>query len=107
MPQVELRTRTRINGRTGPELILEIILTPKGSGNRKLALGLAQAARRDPRIGPHVKRVRAGYSKVWVTLTPSLQLARTLFEMQAAELARAGESDVPGQMPLFGGPLPA
>ena len=104
MPQVELRTRTRINGRSGPELILEILLTPRGSGNRKLALGLARAAKKDPRIGPHVKRVRAGYSKVWVTLTPSIQLARTLFEMQAAALANAGQ-DVEGQLPLFGVPV--
>ena len=103
MPQVELRTRMRVNGRRGPELILEIILTPRGSGNRKLALCLARAAKKDPRLGPHVKKVKAGYSKVWVTLTPSLQLGRTLLEIQALQLANAGQ-DVEGQLPLFGIP---
>jgi len=107
MANVEVRTRMVVRGpmaRGGPVLILEILLTPRGSGNRKLAVALARAAKSHAKLGRHVKKVRAGYSKVWITLTPSVALARTMLEWNAD---REKTPDVPGQLPLFGGPVPA
>ena len=110
MPQVEVRTRMRAARRKGTrkrpgmlsadehELILELVITPRGSGNRNFARGLARAAVNHPHLGPHVKRARAGSSKVWVILRPSLELTTALAEFQ---LERARLSDVPGQLPLF------
>jgi hypothetical protein len=113
MPKVEVRTRvvpaTRSRGSrkrpgwdAGGYVLLEILLTPRGSGNRPLAVALANAAKAHPQLGPHVYSARAGYSKVWIKLTPSVQLARTMLEWNANR-----QPDVPGQLPLFGGPVPA
>src|SRR5689334_14523532 len=101
MPQVEVKTRTRHDGRGGPEIIMQIILTPRGSGNRKLAQGLAAAARKSV-LAPHIKRVRAGYSSAWVVMKPSAKLALDLLAWKAST-----PQDVEGQMPLFGGAVPA
>ena len=114
MPQVEVRTRLvpapRSKGqRRRPSLmdetgylLLEVLLTPRGSGNRRIAVALAKAFKAHPDLGPHVHSARAGYSKVWVMLRPSLSLAKTMLEFNANR-----RPDVPGQLPLFGGPLPA
>jgi hypothetical protein len=109
MPQIEVRTRIVPVRRRGQrkrdnllgetEIILEILLLPRGSGNRKLAVGLAKAAKSDPHLGPHVKRVRAGSSKIWVTLQPSAALMATMLTWHRR---RAETADVPGQLALFG-----
>ena len=104
VPQIEVRTRMRPHARTGSELVLEILLTPRGSGNRKWALALGREARRSDELKDHIKRVRVGSSKVWIVLRPSMELARVLLEMQAR---RAAEKDAPGQLGLFGGAVPA
>jgi hypothetical protein len=111
MSKVEVRTRIRRVKETAGgkrrwsgdvELVMEILLLPRGSGNRNMARALAQAAKKDRRLGPHVKRVKAGASKVWVTLVPSMALAHTMLEWNGDRPA-----DVPGQLPLFGGACPA
>jgi hypothetical protein len=84
------------------ELLMEVLLHPRGSGNRNLAVALAKAFRAHPELSPHVRKVRAGYSKVWVHFTPSMALAQVMMEWQAT---RAAHPDVPGQLPLFGGPV--
>jgi hypothetical protein len=86
------------------DLLMEILLHPRGSGNRNLARALANAAKKHPQLGPHVRSVRAGSSKVWVTLIPSFALTKTLAMWNAQ---REQDIDVPGQLPLFGGPAPA
>jgi hypothetical protein len=83
------------------ELLLEILLTPRGSGNRKFAVELAQAARTNPKLGPHIRRVKAGSSKVWIYLTPSLGLMKTL-ALWSSSVQQ--DQDVPGQLGLFGSP---
>jgi hypothetical protein len=111
MPQIEVRTRTYVPKNTktkkrgrgewqDAELLLEIILTPRGSGNRKFAVGLAKAAKASPQLAPHIRRVKAGSSKVWIYLTPSFGLMKTIALWQSG-VAQANE-DVPGQLPLFG-----
>ncbi len=113
MPQVEVRTRIRPVRRTGggkrrwsdgdSEIVMQILLLPRGSGNRKMAVALAKAAKADPKLSPHVKRVKAGASTVWVILRPSFALAKTMMEWNRQ---RVENPDVPGQLPLFGGPVP-
>ncbi len=115
MPQVDVKTRLRPVRPTGKkprprewlhetELVIEIGLLPRGSGNRKLARSIAAAAKQHPKLRPHLKRVRAGSSKVWVVLRPSAALMRIMMEWNQDRL---DEVDVPGQLPLFGGPAPA
>jgi hypothetical protein len=82
---------------------MELLLTPRGSGNRKLAVALAKAAKNHPQLGPHVKRVKAGSSKVWITLVPSLALAQTMLTWNQ----QRKQTDVPGQLAMFGVPIPA
>jgi hypothetical protein len=104
MPQVELKTWLRPLGRRRKgesELVLEFRLTPRGSGNRKLARALASAAKNHPKLGPHVKRVQAGSSKVWVVLRPSLTLMQVVAAWKDEMIETA---DVPGQLPLFTAP---
>ncbi len=113
MPQVEVRTRLRPFGskrkgcagvapaQADAELIMELLLTPRGSGNRKWAVALAKAAKNHPQLGPHVKRVKAGSSKVWIYLVPSVSLAQTMLLINREPRQMA---DVPGQLGLFGVP---
>jgi hypothetical protein len=113
MPQVEVRTRLVPVRRSGQrkrdnllgetEVLMEILLVPRGSGNRKWAVALGKAAKAHPELGPHVKRVRVGSSKVWVTLLPSPSL---LASMMSWNQRRLESADVPGQLPLFGGAIP-
>ncbi len=100
MPSVELKVRTRMRARGGPELVLELLLTPRGSGNQKLARELAASVRRHPKLGRHVRRVVSGTSKVNVHLIPSAELMRVVAMWQKEEVQG---SDVPGQLGLFGG----
>jgi hypothetical protein len=104
MPRAELKIRMRPLAKRGAELVLEILLTPRGSGNRELARQMARAARNHPKLGPHVRRVQAGSSKVMVHLIPSVELMRVVAQWQRDEVEAA---DVPGQLPLFGGPVAA
>jgi hypothetical protein len=107
MPTIEVRTRLyprrlkrgERRDRLENDLLMEILLHPRGSGNRNLARSLARAAKNHPQLGPHVRSVRAGSSKVWVTLIPSLALTKTLATWNAK---REQLADVPGQLPLFG-----
>lgn len=114
MPQVEVRTRLvpvrcagqrqRDNLFGATEILLEILLVPRGSGNRKWAVALAKAARVHPELGPHIRRVRVGSSKLLITLKPSVSLMSAMMSWNQRRLASA---DVPGQLPLFGGVAPA
>ncbi len=113
MPQVEVRTRLVPVRRPGEkkrdnllgetEILLEILLVPRGSGNRKWAVALGKAAKVHPEIGPHVKRVRVGSSKLWIALKPSASLMASMLSWNKR---RVEMSDVPGQLPLFGGAVP-
>jgi len=115
MAQVDVKTRMRPVRPPGnkprprewlheTELVIEIGLLPRGSGNRNLARSIANAAKHHAKLAPHVKRVRAGSSKVWVILRPSAALMRIMMEWHQDRL---DEVDAPGQLPLFGGPAPA
>lgn len=104
MANVELRTRYRTRGPHAPELILDLLLTPRGSGNRRMAQGLAAAAKSHPRLGRHVRNVVAGSSRVRISLKPSVELTRDMLAWNAER--SAATPDVEGQLPLFGGPIP-
>jgi hypothetical protein len=99
MPKIELKTRIRSDGRHGPELILDLLLVPRGSGNRAFAAALAKTIRKHPKLSPHVRQVKAGSSRVMVSLTPSVGLMKTIALWSSSVQA---DEDVPGQLPLFG-----
>jgi hypothetical protein len=79
-------------------LILDLLLVPRGSGNRSFAVALAKTIRKHPKLGPHVRQVKAGSSRVMVSLTPSAGLMKTIWQWTQDESQTA---DVEGQLPLF------
>lgn len=97
--QVEVSTRARLTRAGLPEIVLKVLLTPRGSGNRGYAERLAKAFRQQEIMRPHIKRVHAGTSSVTVYLKPSVGCMRAINEV--AKRAKAAV-DVPGQMGLFG-----
>ncbi len=100
MPKIELKTRIRTTGRHGPELILDLLLVPRGSGNRAFAAALAKSIREHPKLGHHVRQVTAGSSRVIVSLISSPGLMKTIWQWNKDRVDAQG--DVPGQIPLFG-----
>jgi hypothetical protein len=85
-----------------PELLMKIMILPRGSGNRGLCRRLAREAKIHPVLAEHVSRVKVGSSTVWVYLRPSLRLTAQLGIMMLERANRAADAqDVPGQLPLF------
>jgi hypothetical protein len=82
MPQVEVKTRFRRNGRRDPEVVLDILFVPRGSGNRAYAVKLARMFRNHEVIGPHVREVKAGSSRVTVSLIASIKLMGIILRWQ-------------------------
>lgn len=81
------------------EIVLQVQLLPRGSGNRNKARALAETYRTHRIMRPHIKRVLCGASSVTVHFRASLGLVDAWNQVAAEERAR---QDVPGQMPLFG-----
>ncbi len=102
--QYEVRTRMKPGGVKGPEIIMEILLTPRGSGNRKYAQALARAAESHPEFGCHVRRVRVGASKVMVVFEPSAAFGQA---MLSATFMPKKSTGIPGQLGLLGVPMSA
>lgn len=81
-----------------PEVIMDVLFIPRGSGNRNKARALGVAFKTHPKMKPHIKRVVVGSSRVTVHLRSSLALMKEISEMWAE---RRANGDVPGQLPLF------
>jgi hypothetical protein len=100
--QVTTKFRHLTSGVKGkPELILDVALIPRGSGNRAAARRLAKQFREEGRLKSHLKRVVAGSSRVTVHLRLSVDLLEALDEMKREHRERVTQ-DVPGQLSLFG-----
>ena len=91
--QVEVTTRFKPAENL---VILDMALTPRGSGNRAAARRLAQSFRNHAELKPHIHHVTCGSSRVIVTLVNSLAL------MKIIATIKRGTVDVPGQLALFG-----
>ncbi len=98
--QTEVKTRIKKLRGGGTEVVMDLLLLPRGSGNRPMAKRLAAAFKAHPVLAPHVRSVKAGASKVTIHLTPSVALMKAIFEITE----NASRPDVPGQLPLFGVP---
>jgi hypothetical protein len=98
--QIEVKTKVRVTRAGAGEVVLTIAFLPRGSGNRGHVKRLGQVFRKHEVMGPHVKRLVCGASRLTVHLRPSLELMAAVNEI-AAEHRRV--MDVPGQLPLFGG----
>jgi hypothetical protein len=96
--QTEVKTRIRKLRGGGSEIVMEILLVPRGSGNRTMARNLAAAFKKHPDLAEHVRKTVAGTSKVTVHLIASAALMKTILTWDGKP---AG--DVPGQLPLFDG----
>lgn len=97
--QIETKTRTRVNKQGEREVIMEIGLLPRGSGNRNKARGIAAWYANHPELKPHILSIKAGTSKVTVHFRPSLELMKLMMEYAQRQ---AMAKDVEGQMALFG-----
>ena len=98
--QAEVKTRARVTRKGEPELVVEVALLPRGSGNRYKARKLAEVFRSDARVKDHIKRVVCGTSKVTVHFRSSLALIE-VFNQIAAEEKERKRRDLPGQGMLF------
>lgn len=95
--QVETQTRYRVSSKGKLEVIVKLLLKPRGSGNKHYAARLAKAFRDHPIMAPHISKVVAGTSSVTVHVVPSVACMRAI-----NEVARTATVDVPGQMLLPG-----
>src|SRR4051794_16083183 len=84
------------------ELVLDVALIPRGSGNRAAARRLAAQFKAEARLKPHLKRVVAGSSRVTIHFRLSGDLILALEEMKREHRERMKAQDVPGQLSLFG-----
>lgn len=69
---------------------------PKGSGNARTCKRFAKLLRKDPYMGPHIKRMVVRTSSVTVYLEPTVDLLASIIKAAEDEVI-----DVPGQMGLF------
>lgn len=93
--QIQTTTKSRLNRKGEPEVWMSISILPRGSGNRNKVRRLAEAARRDPDMGPWILRVVEGSSKLVIILKPGMGLIGALNRVSQRN------RDVEGQMPLF------
>ena len=103
---MEMRTRVVLKGRLTekhpwPLLVIDLVMVPRGSGNRNKARRVGDSWRRSELMKPFVEKVVVGASKVRVHLTLSPDLKRTMDQYQR-EQAEQQVQDVPGQALLFG-----
>lgn len=97
--QIEVKTRLKVARDGTPVVIMDVLLLPRGSGNRNRARQLADAFKVHPLLKRHVRRVVCGASRVTVHMRSSLGLLRDINAI-APEMERT--QDVEGQLKLFG-----
>lgn len=99
---VELKTRFKGLFTERPELVLDVLLVPRGSGNRKMARRIADYIRRDSDLGPYVGKIVTGSSRVSIHLpiTREVEAAVNRFLTRRKEEEAQAVPDVPGQLPL-------
>lgn len=97
--QIEVKTKARITKSGDPEVVLTMTILPRGSGNRGTVRRLGQVAKNHAIMGPYVKRVICGSSRLTLHLRAGLGLMKAVLEITREV---EGSRDVPGQLPLFG-----
>lgn len=100
--QIETKVRSRVSKKGEPEVVLDVIFLPRGSGNRAKVRRLGEEFRKHEVVGPYVKRVVCGATRLTVSMRAGFGLMGAIMELsrQAKE-----KQDVPGQLPLFGAGL--
>lgn len=93
--QVETKTRIKLARDGTPVVILDMLLLPRGSGNRNAARRLADAFRRDVRFKDHIRKISCGASRVTVHCRSSKAFLKMVLEMTDEP------KDVPGQLAMF------
>lgn len=84
--------------RTGEvHVILDMLWSPRGSGNRSKVRAVGECYKRNAELAPHIISIKTGASRLTLHLRPSFELARVI-----QRICEAQQADVPGQLPLFG-----
>jgi hypothetical protein len=97
--QIESRARLKINrSGTKAQIILDMMLMPRGSGNRAFARRLGESFKRDKRLDAYRTRVVIGASRVTVHLKAEPGLMATILEISQSI---SQQRDLPGQLPMF------
>ena len=91
--QVEVTTRLKPADNL---VILDIALTPRGSGNRHAARRLGRQFEQHADLKEHIEKVVVGSSRVVVHFRNSLAF------LKAIRSVKRGTLDVPGQLQMFG-----
>jgi len=92
--RIEVKTRFHKTRAGEPRLVLDFMLTPRGSGNKAAAERLAKEAR-ESALASHLTRVVVGASRVTLHLRSDLELLGILASWPAS-------GDVSGQLMLPG-----
>lgn len=98
--QVEVRTRFKGLTSNAPELILDVLLLPRGSGNRRVARQMAEQLREDRHLKPHIGKIVAGASRVSVHMPITVGMQKAIDAFLAERKEQQQDHDVPGQLPL-------
>lgn len=97
--QIEVKTRLKIARDGTPVVIMDVLLLPRGSGNRNRARRLGEAFRQHPKIKKHIRKIVVGASRITVHMRSSIALMRDINQI-SPELEAT--QDVEGQLKLFG-----
>lgn len=98
---MQIETRTALKWSKDMErawIVLDMLLKPRGSGNRYFAKRLAATFKQDPELKPYITRVVVGSSRVTVRLRCEVGLMGAMMRVVNRHVE---VRDVPGQMPMF------
>ena len=85
-----------------PELIMRIVLLPRGSGNRNKARRLAESFKTDKHLAAHIGKVVTGTTSITVhmPITGDMAQAVNAYLAESKEQAEQAKLNLPGQLPL-------
>lgn len=95
---LEARFNYKGLGGPKPELIIRLVLLPRGGGNRNKARRLAERLKTDKHLGEHIRKITAGTSSVILRMPITPATWRGVNAFLSEE--KSEPVDVPGQLPL-------
>lgn len=100
--RVEVKTRTKWREKEQEfDWIVDLLLVPRGSGNRHIATGLGKVIRNHPRLKDHIRTLKVGVSKVSIHFRPTFAMSLDLLKLATEVYMKKND---PNQLPLFPDP---